>query len=75
MYRSKQVTAIQYMGKLLNILLYRFTTTFHSLHVTWIAQYQRPVVVSIVNWGRRGRDRMVVGFATTYAIIAYHHSS
>ena len=23
--------------------------------------------------GRRGRDRMVVGFTTTYAIIAYHH--
>jgi hypothetical protein len=22
---------------------------------------------------RRGRDRMVVGFITTYAIIAYHH--
>ena len=30
------------------------------------------------NWitnikGRRGRDRMVVGFTTTYAISAYHH--
>jgi hypothetical protein len=23
--------------------------------------------------GRRGRDRMVVGFITTYAISAYHH--
>jgi hypothetical protein len=23
--------------------------------------------------GRRGRDRMVVGFMTTYAISAYHH--
>ena len=23
--------------------------------------------------GRRGRDRMVVGFTTTYAIIDYHH--
>ena len=23
-------------------------------------------------WGRRGRDRMVVGFTTTYAISAYH---
>jgi len=22
---------------------------------------------------RRGRDRMVVGFATTYTISAYHH--
>jgi len=29
-------------------------------------------------WGRRGRDRMVVGFTTTYrmyAIGAYHHWS
>jgi hypothetical protein len=25
------------------------------------------------NGGRRGRDRMVVGFITTYAISAYHH--
>jgi hypothetical protein len=24
-------------------------------------------------WGRRGRDCMVVGFTTTYAIGAYHH--
>ena len=23
--------------------------------------------------GRHGRDRMVVGFTTTYAIGAYHH--
>ena len=25
--------------------------------------------------GRRGRDRMVAGFTTTYAISAYHHKS
>ena len=25
-------------------------------------------------WGRRDRDHMVVGFITTYAISAYHHS-
>jgi len=24
-------------------------------------------------WGRCGRDRMVVGFTTTYEISAYHH--
>ena len=24
-------------------------------------------------WGRLGRDRMVVGFTTTYAITVYHH--
>jgi hypothetical protein len=25
------------------------------------------------SWGRRGRDRMVVGFTTTCAISDYHH--
>jgi hypothetical protein len=29
-------------------------------------------IIHIVNWGRRGRDRMVVGFNTTYAISAYY---
>jgi len=24
---------------------------------------------------RRGRDRMIIGFTTTYAIIGYHHNS
>jgi hypothetical protein len=28
---------------------------------------------TIKNRDRRGRDRMVVGFTTTYAISAYHH--
>ena len=30
---------------------------------------------NLSNWrrGRRGRDSMVVGFITTYAISAYHH--
>ena len=27
----------------------------------------------IIMWERRGRDRMVVRFATTYAISGYHH--
>jgi len=27
----------------------------------------------LLNRGGRGRDRMVVGFITTYAISAYHH--
>jgi hypothetical protein len=33
------------------------------------------VVVSntYFTWAWRGRDRMVVGFTTTYAISAYHH--
>ena len=33
-----------------------------------------PTVVEIRMWGdRRGHDRMVFGFTTTYAISAYHH--
>ena len=27
----------------------------------------------IMPWGHRSRDRMVVGFTTTYAISSYHH--
>jgi len=26
-----------------------------------------------IYWGRRGRDRMIVGVTTTYVISAYHH--
>jgi hypothetical protein len=28
---------------------------------------------ALFKYSRRGRDRMVVGFTTTYAISAYHH--
>jgi hypothetical protein len=31
------------------------------------------MMLLIANGGCRGRDRMVVGFRTTYAISAYHH--
>ena len=30
-------------------------------------------IIIITCWDRRGRDRMVVGYTTTYAISAYHH--
>ena len=30
-------------------------------------------LISISKWGHHGRDRMVVGFTTTYAISTYHH--
>jgi hypothetical protein len=35
--------------------------------------YYRSEVSSRSVRGRHGRDRMVVGFTTTYAIRAYHH--
>jgi hypothetical protein len=31
------------------------------------------VCLNLVIWDCRGRDRMVVGFTTNYAISAYHH--
>jgi hypothetical protein len=31
------------------------------------------VAITFIGWCRRCRDRMVVGFTTTYAISAYHH--
>jgi hypothetical protein len=31
------------------------------------------LVLHKVFWGRRGRDRMVIGFTTTYSISVYHH--
>jgi len=30
------------------------------------------MTIKLILGGRRGCDRMVVGFITTYAIIAYH---
>ena len=37
------------------------------VHGSW---YHTPLKVSRVLYGR---DRMVVGYTTTYAMIAYHH--
>jgi hypothetical protein len=33
----------------------------------------KVILFQISTGGLRGRDRMVVGFTTTYAISAYHH--
>jgi len=38
-----------------------------------VANYIYVQDIYIGNRGRRVRDRMVVGFTTTYAIGAYHH--
>ena len=48
-----------------------------SLHATISNIYYQVTsklsVISNLTWGRRGSDRMVVGFTTTYAIGAFHH--
>jgi len=31
------------------------------------------IIFTLTQGGRRGRDHIVVGFTTTYAISAYHH--
>ena len=35
--------------------------------------YITKMLTILKGWSRLGRDRMVVGFTTTYAISAYHH--
>jgi hypothetical protein len=35
--------------------------------------WSSSLTCTLISWGRRGRDRMVAGFTTTYAISAYHH--
>jgi len=38
-----------------------------------IYKYFNTYFPSIVQWGRRGSDRMAIGFITTYAISASHN--
>ena len=42
-----------------------------------LAVKQRPMNdildIQLYPWDRRGRDRMVVGFTTTYAISVHHY--
>ena len=56
-----------------------YSTSNQIYKVFYIIDYVKRKVLVIgvqllmyVLWGRRGRDRMVVGFTTTYAISAYH---
>ena len=45
-------------------------TQFTPLYFRMLKEQSHP---SYTRRGRRGCDRMVVGFTTTYAISAYHH--
>jgi hypothetical protein len=47
-----------------------------SVYLAYIKKYFLNILNvcrTFICRGRRGRDRMVVGFITTYAISAYHH--
>jgi hypothetical protein len=51
-----------------------FHYIFYSENALFIVvQYKCPSCFNWQNRGRRGRDHMVVGFTTKYAINAYHH--
>ena len=45
--------------------------------IIWTSTDNLLILIKVTSsmwlWGRRGRDRMVVGFTTTCAISAYHH--
>ena len=43
------------------------------MYKTYLKYVKKNMLYSTLYWGRRGGDRMVVGFTTTYAIGAYHH--
>jgi len=38
----------------------------------WVKCYRVKIFRTCL-WDRRGRDRIVIGFITTYAISTYHH--
>jgi hypothetical protein len=50
-------------------LFISYVPSNHRMH---ISQFYTPGT-HLEGGRRRGRDRMVVGFTTTYAISAYHH--
>ena len=37
------------------------------------SMYMYMHIIIFPTWGRRGRDRMLVGFTFTYSISVYHH--
>jgi hypothetical protein len=65
-----------------HVILYEHFFSYHLGH--WADffrekeeefQEQNKVYIPYIMGGRRGFDRMVVGFTTKYAISAYHHFS
>jgi len=52
---------------IINVLNFLFLINFR-----YNCSFKQSVLKKVVG-GRHGRDRMVVGFTTTYAISAYHH--
>jgi len=51
----------------------RLTDTVYISNYFRSGEYKKVRYFFLTCRGRRDRDRMVVGFTTTYAISAYHH--
>ena len=79
-FRSVLLVLVQVKRKYTNIVYLIFNTIYVCLYVC-LMMIKQVLGVQIINnrkvinsiGGRRGRDRIVLGFATIYAIIAYHH--
>ena len=46
---------------------------YHRIHLNFAFKILHEYCDYHANRDRRGCDRMVVGFTTTYAMIVYHH--
>ena len=74
--RIKACFCIWYYKDMMNIAhFYEFTMT--NTEVGWLTELYVPILnIIIITLDIRschGRDRMIVGFTTTYAISIYHH--
>jgi len=57
-----------------NLYMYfKLATLFQNIESSHRIRQCCLVIGVLIIKGRRGRDRMAVGFKTTYAINAYHH--
>jgi hypothetical protein len=61
-----------YQEKLLLLQILRLMYIFMLCDVQFQAHVNK-IFITMYHRGRRGRDCLVVGFTTTYAISAYHH--
>jgi hypothetical protein len=62
---------LEYLGKTTDL-----SQETDKLYHLMLYDHIFPQIIYVKDYticGRRGRDRMVVGFMTTYAISAYHH--
>ena len=60
-----------FLGNILSIMVKKITATgiYSQLLLLHVVEFQSY----LPSRGRHGRDRMVVGYTTTYVISAYHH--